>query len=218
VDFSKFTWKAGVEYDAAAQNLLYANVSTGYKSGGFFIAALDNTFKPENITAYTVGSKNRFFSNRLQLNVEGFYWKYSDQQVNYLGPVRTSATTVGTALATTNAGNSRIYGSEIELLFRPTRATTLGMNLQYLNGKYTDYKIVQASGTGAPPRTTCAVTPSSAFALPPPGQAYLVDCSGKPQINSPKWSVNLSAEHIFELSDAFELTLGSGPIDITGSI
>jgi len=32
---SKANWKAGVEYDLTKNALLYANVSTGYKAGGF---------------------------------------------------------------------------------------------------------------------------------------------------------------------------------------
>lgn len=80
LNIDKVTWKAGVEWDAGPQSLIYANVSTGFKTGGFFVAAPpNNTFRPETLTAYTVGAKNRFLDNRLQLNLEAFYWDYRDQ-------------------------------------------------------------------------------------------------------------------------------------------
>lgn len=208
--FNKFTYKAGLEFDAGARNLLYANVATGYKSGGFFVAAIDNTFTPENITSYTAGSKNRFLDNRLQFNVEAFYWKYQDQQVNYIGPVRTSATTIGSALVTANAGRSRIYGAEAELVLQVTKADLFSANLQYLNGKYTDFVFNAYSATGAPPRTTCRVTPNTTITPTVAGaRIFDVNCSGKPQINSPKWSLNLSYEHVFHIASAYELTFGA---------
>lgn len=206
--FRKFTYKAGVEFDAGARNLLYANIATGFKSGGFFIAAVDNTFRPENITAYTIGSKNRFLDNRLQINLEGFYWDYKDQQVNYIGPIRTTPTTIGSGLATANAGKSRIYGVEADLVFQLTPNDLFGANVQWLNGKYTDFTYLAASPTGAPPRTNCGATPSTAITLPGNGRAFLIDCSGKPQINTPDWSFNASYEHNFELSATLNLAIG----------
>ena len=38
VDFDKTTWKAGLEYDLAADSLLYASVATGFKSGILYSA------------------------------------------------------------------------------------------------------------------------------------------------------------------------------------
>lgn len=210
LSFQKFTYKAGVEWDAGARNLLYANVSTGFKSGGFFIAAQDNTFRPESIKAYTVGSKNRFLDNKLQINLEGFYWKYSDQQVNYIGPGFTSPGVIGTILRTANAGKSRIFGTEVELNFQPTRNDAFSANVQYLNGKYNSFQYVLASPSGAPPISGCLVSPSGAFpTLPLPARAYQIDCSGKPQINSPKWVANFSYEHTFNLTTDLGLALGA---------
>lgn len=208
LSFKKFTYKAGFEWDVAPRNLIYGNVSTGFKSGGFFIAAFENTFRPENITAYTVGSKNRFFDNILQFNIEVFYWKYRDQQVNYIGPGRTSANTIGAILTTTNAGKSRIYGAEADLVFKPAPSDTFAATVQYLNGQYTDFRYTAFSPTGAVPRTNCAVTPNTTLVLNT-GRAYNIDCSGKPQINSPRWSFNLSYEHQFLLGGDYSITPGA---------
>lgn len=206
--FKKFTYKAGFEWDVAPRSLLYGSVATGFKSGGFFNAAFDSTFGPENITAYTVGSKNRFFDNRVQVNLEGFYWDYKNQQINYLGPLRTSATTVGTGLVTVNAGNSRIFGAEGEFSFQITRSDLFTANVQLLDGKYTKFSFLGSSPTGTPPRSGCTITPSNAVTIPPPGRIFLNDCSGKPQINTPQISVNLSYEHTFDLTDDLSATFG----------
>lgn len=207
-EFDRFTWKAGIEYDAAPRSLLYANVGTGFKSGGFFIAALDNSFSPEKLTAYTLGSKNRFLDNRLQVNAEAFYWDYTDQQVNYIGPIRSSPTTYGTGLITTNAGKSRMYGLDTELDFQLTPADRLTTNIQYLNGKYTKFDYIAVSANGAPLRHGCTVTPATNPPLTAPARPFLVDCSGNRQINSPKWTVNLGYIRTFELANDYGLELG----------
>ena len=52
--------------------MLYGTVSTGFKTGGY-----SNTtdcgaipFKPEDLRAWELGSKNRFFNDTLQVNLE----------------------------------------------------------------------------------------------------------------------------------------------------
>ncbi|HEX2100457.1 MAG TPA: TonB-dependent receptor, partial [Candidatus Synoicihabitans sp.] len=114
LDFSKTTWKGGVEWDAADDVLLYANVSTGFKAGGFFIAAPPtNTYLPEELTAYTLGAKNRFLDNRMQLNVEAFHWDYQDQQISFVGGI-TTPTGIAPGLVTVNAGQATIQGVELD--------------------------------------------------------------------------------------------------------
>ena len=39
----------------------------------------------------TVGTKNRFLNNRLQANVELYYWKYNNQQISHLSTDSKSA-------------------------------------------------------------------------------------------------------------------------------
>ncbi|WP_152414586.1 TonB-dependent receptor [Blastomonas sp. AAP53] len=187
---SKVTWKAGVEYDAGDRSLLYANVATGFKAGGFYASLTPNTFKPETLTAYTVGSKNRFLDNTLQLNLEAFYWVYKDKQITHLGPILPG----GFGLITENAGKADIYGAEIELLWQPVASDRFSANLQYLNSKYSDFTYRQSTATGVP-NTACVTTPIAG------AQAVQVDCSGRVASLSPKWTLNANYVHIFELGD-----------------
>lgn len=211
LSFEKFTWKAGVEFDAGPASLLYANVATGFKSGGFFVAQPpNNTFAPETLTAYTVGAKNRFFDNKLQLNIEGFYWDYRDQQITYVGGVPTGSGLIAQGSITANAGKSRIYGAELEVRFAPSRNDMFHLNLQYLDGKYNNLTTSNFSPTGAPVTTGCA-TLGTRLANPGINGArfFDIDCSGKPTLNSPRWSLNLGYERTFELTGDLSLIAGA---------
>lgn len=211
LSFKKFTWKAGVELDAGPASLVYANVATGFKSGGFYVAAPpSNSFRPESLTAYTIGAKNRFFGNKLQLNIEAFYWDYKDQQVTFVGGVRTGNGLFAQGSLTTNAGRSRIFGTEIEARFAPTRDDLFNFNVQYLNGKYKRLQTANFSPTGAPVTTGCTITGSR---LANPGingaRFYDIDCSGKPTVNSPRWAINLGYQHSFRIGGDMALVAGA---------
>lgn len=211
LSFEKFTWKAGVEFDAGPASLLYANVATGFKSGGFFVAQPpNNTFAPETLTAYTAGAKNRFFDNKLQLNVEAFYWDYKDQQITFVGGVPTGNGLFAQGSITVNAGKSRIYGGEVELRFAPSRNDLFTAVAQYLNGRYDELQTANFSPTGAPVATGCTILGSR---LANPGvngaRFYDIDCSGKPSVNAPEWSFNLGYERTFPLGGDLDLVFGA---------
>jgi len=191
----RVTWKAGIEFDAGPHSLLYANVGTGFKAGGFFGSLPPNTYRPERLTAYTIGSKNRFLDNSLQLNAEAFYWLYKDKQITHLGPILPG----GFNLITENAGKAEIYGAELELLWAPTRDDSLSANVQYLHAQYKDFTYTQTTATG-PAQTACPVTPIAGEA------AVTVNCTGNILPLSPRWTANLSYRHSVRLG-------GGGRVD-----
>ena len=210
LNFKKTTWKAGAEWDVRPRSLIYANVATGFKSGGFYTALPpQNTFGPENLTAYTIGSKNRFLDNRLQINVEGFYWDYTDQQVSFVGGINT-AIGVQSGGITVNAGKAKIYGTELEAVFALTDADRFTANVQYLHGSYDSLVFDAFSSTGGAIRQGCTIL-SSRLANPGVNAArfYTTDCSGMQTLNSPEWTTNLGYQHVFELSSDMSLTFGA---------
>ena len=205
----KVTWRAAVEYDILPRSLLYASVETGFRSGGFSGIPGFESFDPETITAYTVGVKNRFWDNRLQINFEGFYWKYKDQQSNFVGVDINGAV----AQRVDNIGSSTIYGAEVEAKFLVTPNTLISANFQYINSKldsfnYETPSAVASSTPGAPP--TSIPPPVTGCSIGPGSTANLrnVDCSGFPGYNSPKWTVNLAAQQTVPLG-GYELILGA---------
>ncbi|WP_374944598.1 TonB-dependent receptor domain-containing protein [Sphingomonas sp.] len=193
----KITYRGAVEFDVAPRSLLYASIESGYRWGGFSVATGFETYQPETITAYTVGMKNRFFGNRLQANVEGFIWKYRNQQVSRVAP--DLATPPNNANYVQNIGSSTIQGFEIDgkLLIMPT--TLVGANLQYLDTEQKDYAF--AAAINPPPITGCPVTPATATQV-------RIDCSGYPSYNSPKWTLNLSGQQTIKL-DGFQVVLSA---------
>jgi len=173
--FSKTTWRVAVDYQINRTQLVYASVSTGFRSGGFnsgqAIAAL-RTFQPEEVTAYEVGSKNRFLGNTLQLNVAAFSNRYSNLQEQRQVPV--GATTISTIF---NAARAKADGLEFESQWRATRALTLGGSLSLLDAKYTSFPDVALPfGTSilvADPASTSPQTDSNGVVIAPAGQRRL---------------------------------------------
>jgi iron complex outermembrane receptor protein len=186
----KVNWRAAAEYDLGPRSLLYASYENGFRSGGFSLSPGHETYRPEYITAYTIGLKNRFFDNRLQLNIEAFYWKFRDQQVTHAGI--DSRGLQGNF--TENVGRSTNKGFEIESQFLLTQDTLLSANVQYLDAKYDSFVFTVPVGN-APPYTGCAATLNTA------GTLYSVDCSGKPAYQSPRWTLNLGAQQTIRLGE-----------------
>ncbi|NIB43397.1 TonB-dependent receptor [Pseudomaricurvus alkylphenolicus] len=192
----KVTYRLGVEYNLAEQSLLYASVETGYRSGGFNSGAIGfESFDPEYITAFTLGSKNRLYDDRLQLNLEAFYWEYEDQQVSHVGLDAAGRTTN----ITENIGKSEIRGIEIETKFLLTPDTLLSADVHYLDAENTAFEY-QNPDVGLPPNVGCDMS------LAEGGGFWDIDCTGKPAFNSPKWTVNLGVEQSFTVFKDFELT------------
>ena len=158
--FKKLTWRAGLDYQATDDSLLYASVSTGFRSGGFNSgqsqAALQPTFAPEKVLAFEIGSKNRFADNTIQLNVAGFYNKYDSLQEQRQVPIGPATLSI-----IENSGKARSYGAELEAIWKPVDALTVGLSGSYLNAKYTDYTNVPAPfGTSILVTDSTVLTPT----------------------------------------------------------
>lgn len=187
--WSRATWRGAAEWDVAPQSLLYGSVETGFKSGGFYFSSTNPVYQPETVTAYTIGSKNRFLGESLQVNLEGFYWDYRNQQLSHLGYDATGTIT----FPTNNVGHATIRGFETELQYRLTRDTQVGADIQYLDAYYNDFQYT-VPYFGTPPTTGC---PYSIQPGPPP--VALLNCSGQVAPESPKWTVNLNAQQTAHL-------------------
>ncbi len=195
---SKLTYRAAVEFDVAPRSLLYVSVEDGFRSGGFSFASGYENFSPEYITAYTIGSKNRFFDNRLQLNLEFFLWKQRDQQLTHFG--LDLAGQQGSF--TENIGRSTSKGVDIDARVLATPSVSLTAKVQYLDAKYNDF-VYRAPNGFAPVLTGCpqAVDPAN------PG-LRIVNCSGFSAYNAPNFTVNLGADKMIEVG-SYKIVLGA---------
>jgi iron complex outermembrane receptor protein len=202
----KFTYRLAAQYDLSSRNMIYASYETGYHAGGFSFARGVESYRPESIGAYTIGSKNRFLDNRLQVNVEGFLWKYRDQQFSQFG--YDLGDPPSTVFLTRNIGNSTIKGIDLDVEFLATPDTLLSANVQYLDTEYSRFTYF-VPNQGTPPNTTCAFSPTTQDANGSVLNVYEIDCSGKRAFNSPKWSFNLNAQQTVPLGD-HKLVLQAG--------
>ena len=206
--FGNTTGKAGIEYDVAPGSLLYATFSTGFRAGGFNNDIAPNVYKPEKLASYTIGSKNRFFDNRLQANLELFYWDYTNKQENVLG-VRNAG---GFAVLTRNIGSAIDKGVSADFKYLLTKSDTFSAQIEYLNTNYKDFNYVSPLPLAAvAPTTNCATTRIAPAVAPPPylplavTGTTMVNCSGKPFIRAPKWTALVGYQHVFALADSAQI-------------
>ncbi len=127
-------WKAGLEYDLRPRSMLYGSVSTGFSPGGFSTASITPTtnqaapYLPMEVTAYTVGIKNRFFSNRLTANLEIYDYDYKNYQVSQRNPF-TGQNQVY------NAAQAQVYGGQLDLTARLSPVDQISLDPAYLSAK-----------------------------------------------------------------------------------
>ena len=136
-----FTPKVTISHDFSTEETVYASAGEGFRLGGPTgpitfgpntvcagdFATIDQTsqptkFGPDSLWTYELGSKGRYFDNRLTLNASGFYtdWHNIQQQI-YLP-------TCGYYF-TQNVGDAQIYGGELEAALKVTEA--LRVNLTF---------------------------------------------------------------------------------------
>jgi len=177
---SSTQFKLGAEADVAARSMLYAHVATGFKQGGISATVPPISFKPEHLTSFEVGLKNRFFDNKVQLNVAAFHYRYKNYQFSVFQelPVGDSDATANFPVIQ-NAGPTHINGAEMELVVAPWSLGRIKGSLTYLDAKY---------GT--------ALLPNSPFV----NQGEF-DLGGHQIQNAPKWAANIGMEQGVALMD-----------------
>ncbi|MGE4404337.1 TonB-dependent receptor [Pseudomonas sp.] len=130
------SWRAGVQYKVRPGSLLYANVSKGYKAGGYATLAspLSAGFDPavqESVLAYEAGFKTDLGTRMVQLNGAVFYYDYRDKQVT--GTVNLPG--LGPVAKLVNIPKSSITGGELQVTVTPTTGLTLNVGGTYLDAK-----------------------------------------------------------------------------------
>ena len=134
--FVRTTYRAGLEYTPTHNNMLYATFSTGFESGGvndtFGSADVPNSYAPQTVEAYEVGSKNRFFHGRLELNASAYYNNFNNLQINVYTP---RVSYFG------SAGKAFSEGAEFEVRSLPLPDPNLHLDATATiqNAKYTFY-------------------------------------------------------------------------------
>lgn len=129
--FSKTTWNLGAEWDVSKDVFVYGSASTGYKAGGFNLTSNGLPYEPETIKAYEFGIKSDLLNRTARVNLETFYYDYTDLQL-------TTLTTVNNAPGqfTTNAAKSTIYGIEIDSQFKLSANLLFTATFSHINAEF----------------------------------------------------------------------------------
>jgi iron complex outermembrane receptor protein len=128
------TPKFGVQYSLTDNLMLYASATRGFKSGGYNFSANSAAtagFQPEKVWSYEVGAKSEWLDHRLRVNLTGFYYDYTDLQVQIL--------LAPGSLSIKNAANAKNKGVELEIAATPVKGLELTANLAWLDAKYTSF-------------------------------------------------------------------------------
>lgn len=130
VTFKSTTPKVGAQFDVSDDSNVYATYSKGFKSGGWNLYACGNGFKPEKLTSYEAGWKNRLLDNTLIVNASVFYYDYTDLQLSQV---------VGLVRLIKNAPAAKVKGLELEAVWKPEEHWTVNANASLLDAKYTEF-------------------------------------------------------------------------------
>jgi iron complex outermembrane receptor protein len=210
-DFSgdNITGKFAIDFAITPENMIYASWSKGYKPGGVnpdssTALVVSTEIKPEKVTAYEVGSKNRFLDNKLEFNMAAFSYKYQDMQYIEEDPIPFRG-------GTGNIPSTNILGTELEvnwLLFDDN--FILGLNATLLDGEFDDeyYALDRRAADAAGAAAIEAGEAPGIYTFPwflARGTAT-VDVRGNTPPNLPKLSGNVNATWNQELSDALLTT------------
>lgn len=160
LSFTQLTPKFTLRYLTESNELFYASLTRGYKTGGFnstFLQDDERTYKPEYNWNYEVGTKVSFLDHALDAEVTLFYVDWRHQQI--------TQTIAGVGNITRNAGHSESKGVEVGLTVRPVQPLTFNLNYGYTYAHFKDYKrseTIDYSGNVLPlvPRHTLSLNGS----------------------------------------------------------
>ncbi len=183
--WNSVTGMVRAQWQWSVENMLYLSASRGFKAGEINtqILGLSDTFDnadPEYIWALELGSKNRFFDDRLQANLGIFYYNQRNLQVSQL---------LGISTFTENAGRANIWGLEAELKALPFPELQLSANASYLDatfGRFNDCIVPE-------------IRNANLDAIPQ-------DCTGNRLTRAPRYTLSLSARYDLDLGWAGTLT------------
>ncbi len=185
VDDDGFAPKLLVKFEPRAESQFYASVTRGFKSGGVNLATSAATFRPEKIWAYEAGTKNRFADGKVEIDVAGFYYDYTDLQLRSV-----VFTNTGFVTSINNASKASIYGIEATTIARPFAGFAVDFNGAYLHSKLKNFIL---PGTQTTANLPLPLSPELSFTL---GAQYSTQLGSAGRLTA-RGEVNYQSEVLF---------------------
>jgi outer membrane receptor protein involved in Fe transport len=179
-------WRVSLNWQLSYDALLYANVTRGFKAGGFSTISplkesADIPDPQESLLAYEAGVKTSWLSHTLQLAGAVYYYDYRRKQI--YGEID-SGPPFGRVPGLVSIPFSSVRGAELDVHWNPIRQLTLS-----LGGSHVDSKVDKSF-----------ITPD-AFNKE-------IDVKGEAFPNAPRWQASGDAEYNFPITDAVQGFIG----------
>ncbi|HLI67201.1 MAG TPA: TonB-dependent receptor [Caulobacteraceae bacterium] len=143
--WSAVTPKVTLTFQPNHRIMAYVTAAEGFKSGGYDLsgsgagvnsatvnAALSHPFNQETVWNYEAGLKMTAFDNRLVFDADVFDDEYHDLQTSQLVVIN------GVPIPlTSNAGDAKVTGVEVETQLAATDWLTLGVTYAYMDARFT---------------------------------------------------------------------------------
>ena len=176
-DWDDLSGRIVLDYQVTDDALVFAGVSTGYKSGGFNNALgngqeTDDPVDKETAINYEIGAKTTWMDGRLRANGSVFFTDYNDFQ--------TQGTLPGQFAAVNLTADADILGAELDATFYATENLSFTLAVGYLDTEYTDD--VSAG----------------------PGGSLVLE-EGQSLVRAPDFTTTLSTNYLLPLGDAGNL-------------
>jgi outer membrane receptor protein involved in Fe transport len=131
--FDSLNPRVNLRYMPSSTSTYYANVSKGFRSGGFNqtslgggIVTIPPTYDPDELWSYEIGSKQQFFGRKLDLDVAAYYNDWQDVQSPSIVPLATGFVTI-------NGGHVQGLGVDLSMTVRPVRGLALSATYGWNN-------------------------------------------------------------------------------------
>lgn len=167
-----------LEWDAAADIMLYASYSEGFKSGIFLAGQRSPVLDPETVETWEAGMKGTFLNRTLQLNAAMFHNDFTDLQQGRSVPAGSS----GFTLVYENAASADISGVETEFTWLATENLSIDGSATWLDATFDDYVTTDPFDTVF-----------QQLGLIDPDVDLSRQLAGNRMVQSPEWALSLGA-------------------------
>jgi iron complex outermembrane recepter protein len=133
---NKTTYSGTLQWKATDTFNAYISTSSGFKAGGFNVAALSASaaeaeFGPEEVVAYELGFKAGLFGGRAQLNAAFFFTDIEDLQGSQF--------TGGTSFIVQNAAEAETKGVEVDARYQFNKDIGVSVAASYTDFEFTSF-------------------------------------------------------------------------------
>jgi len=134
LDDDNVSGRISLDYTANEDLFFFANIATGFKSGGFNGGFLDFTdgvaegdvpFESEELLSYEIGAKSTLAGGDVRLNATAFYYDYKNYQALSFSGISQFI----------NNSDAVVYGADVEFVWLPGDKWDISLGASFINSE-----------------------------------------------------------------------------------